>query len=160
LGSRATLLVAGHLREAVKEYERKQLLERVDREAATVGASVPEEIELDGETLPLSEFVFEVRSSEGGESRERVEWAKKKLRRARLDRRQQIEAGEISFETGEDLAAEIVGIDRALNALESLGEADLQSQAERAETADTKRWFSFLKQALGDTDDTTARGPR
>lgn len=146
--------------DGVKEYERKQLLERVDREAATVGASVPDEIELDGERLPLAEFVFEVRSSEGGESRERVEWAKKKLRRERLDRRQRIEDGEVSFEEGEDLAAEIIGIDRALNALESLGEADLQSQSERSEAADTKRWFTFLKKALGREEDTAARGPK
>jgi hypothetical protein len=143
----------------VQEYERKQLLERVERESATVGADIPEQITVQGEELDLQTFVFEIKRRETvpeGE-RERVEQAKRNLRRERLQRKQQIEDGEIDYEDGERLVEAIVGIDRALNALERLGPTDLESQAQRSEAADRKRWMSFLKQALGSGEDTTRR---
>jgi hypothetical protein len=143
----------------VQEYERKQLLERIERESATVGVDIPEQITVQGEELDLQAFVFEIKRRETipqGE-RERVEEAKRNLRRERLQRKQQIEDGAISYETGSELADAIVGIDRALNALEQLGPTDLESEAQRSETADRKRWMSFLKQALGQSDDSTRR---
>jgi hypothetical protein len=138
----------------VKEFERKQLLERVNREAATVGAAIPETIEVQGEEVDLQEFVFEIKRRETvptGE-RERVERAKRNLRRERLERLQRIEDGEVSYAEGERLAESIVGIDRALNALEALGPADLEREAEAQEAADRKRWMKFLRKALGNED--------
>ena len=138
----------------MKEYERKQLLERVEREGATVGADIPETIDVQGESVNLREFVFEIKRREtvpSGE-RDRVDRAKKNLRRERLQRKQLLEDGDISREEGEELVAAIVGIDRALNALESLGPTDLEREAEAQEAADRKRWMSFLKQALGHED--------
>ena len=143
----------------MKEYERKQLLERVERESATVGAEIPERITVQGEVLELQEFVFEIKRRDtipAGE-RERVEQAKRNLRRERLQRKQRIETGAISYEDGQELVESIVGIDRALNALEQLGPTDLETMEERQEAADRKRWMSFLKQALGQSDDTTRR---
>jgi hypothetical protein len=138
----------------VKEYERKQLLERVEREGATVGADIPETIDVQGESVDLREFVFEIKRREtvpAGE-RDRVEEAKKNLRRERLQRKQLLEDGDVTRAEGEEIAAAIVGIDRALNALESLGPTDLEREAEAKEVADRKRWMSFLKQALGHED--------
>jgi hypothetical protein len=138
----------------VKEYQRKQLLERVGREGATVGADIPDEIEVQGETLELQQFVFEIkrRDTVPADERDRVEEAKKNLRRERNDRLDTIEAGEVSYEEGEELARSIVGIDRALNALEQLEPADLEGEAARQEAADQKRWMNFLQQALGHDD--------
>jgi hypothetical protein len=144
----------------VKEYQRKQLLERVDREGATVGASIPDRIEVQGEEIDLREFVFEIKRREtvpAGE-RERVERAKRNLRRERLERLDRIEAGEVSYEEGERLAESVVGIDRALEALESLGPADLEREAQAKEAADRKRWMKFLRQALGRDETTSSRG--
>jgi len=138
----------------VKEFERKQLLERVNREGATVGADIPERITVQGEEVDLQEFVFEIKRREtvpAGE-RERVDRAKKNLRRERLQRLQRIEDGEVSYEEGERLVESIIGIDRALNALEGLGPADLEREAEAKEAADRKRWMTFLKKALGHED--------
>jgi len=138
----------------VKEYERKQLLERLDRAGSTIGADIPERITVQGEEVALREFVFEIKRRETvppGE-RERVEEAKSNLRRERLQRRQRIEDGEISYEEGEKLAEDVVGIDRALNALENLGPTDLEAEARQKEMADRKRWMSFLKQVLGQDD--------
>ena len=138
----------------MKEFERKQLLERVNREGATVGADIPERITVQGEEVDLQQFVFEIKRRDtvpAGE-RERVDRAKKNLRRERLQRFQRIEDDEVSYEEGERLVESIIGIDRALNALEGLGPANLEREAQAQEAADRKRWMSFLKKALGHED--------
>lgn len=138
----------------MQEYERKQLLERVGREGSTLGVDIPERIEIQGEEVRLREFVFEIKRREtvpSGE-RDRVERAKRNLRRERLERKELIEDGEIGFEQGERIASAIIGIDRALEALESLGPESVSEEAERQEAADTKRWMDFLKKALGRDD--------
>ncbi|RKD95196.1 DUF5788 family protein [Halopiger aswanensis] len=143
----------------MQEYERKQLLERVEREGATVGADIPDTIEVQGEEIDLQTFVFEIKRRETvppGE-RERVEQAKRNLRRERLERLEQIEEGDISRERGEELARSIIGIDRALNALENLGPTDLEREQKAQQAADKKRWMSFLKKALGQEDANNAR---
>ena len=146
----------------MQEYERKQLLERIDRESATLGVEIPDRIEIQGEEIRLREFVFEIKRRETvppGE-RDRVERAKRNLRRERLERKERIDAGEIRFETGETLAEAIIGIDRALEALEKLDEGSVEAEAKRQEAADTKRWMDFLKKALGrDDDGPQVRGP-
>jgi hypothetical protein len=144
----------------VQEYERRQLLERVEREGATVGATIPETVEVQGETIDLQEFVFEAKRREEvppGE-RDRVERAKRNLRRERLQRKQRIEDGDVTREEGERLVESIVGIDRALNALKSLGPTDLETEERATETADRKRWVRFLQQALGNDDADRGRG--
>jgi len=138
----------------VQEYERKQLLERIGREGSTLGVDIPDRIEIQGEPVHLREFVFEIKRREtipAGE-RDRVERAKRNLRRERLERKELIEAGEISFEEGEAVARAIIGIDRALEALESLEPESVAAEAKRQEAADTKRWMDFLKKALGHDD--------
>jgi hypothetical protein len=135
----------------VKEYERKQLLERIERDGATVGVDIPDRIEVQGEAVDLREFVVEIKRRETvppGE-RERVERAKKNLRRERLQRKQRIEDGDVSREEGEQLAQAVIGIDRALNALESLGPTTLEAEMEAREKADKQRWMNFLEKALG-----------
>jgi hypothetical protein len=139
----------------VQEYERKQLLERIGRESATLGVDIPEHIDVQGEEVELQSFVFEIKRLDSvppGE-RDRVEQAKRNLRRERLERKERIEEGEISFEAGEELADAIIGIDRALEALENLNAGSVEAEAKRQEAADTKRWMDFLKQALGRDDD-------
>ncbi len=146
----------------MKEYERKQLLERLDRAGSTVGVDIPERTTVQGEPVDLREFVFEIKRLDSvppGE-RERVQTAKSNLRRERLKRRQRVEDGDISYGKGEEIVESILGIDRALNALESLEPTDLEAEAQRKEVADRKRWMSFLKQVLGHDDGSDGRaGP-
>jgi hypothetical protein len=146
----------------VKEYERKGLLERVERDGATLGAEIPDRVEIQGETVALREFVFEVRRHDRvpeGE-RDRVERIKRDLRRERRERLTRLEEADIDYETGEALVDSIVGIDRALEALESLGGPGVEAEAERQAAADRKRWTRFLRQALGHEEPTTRRGSR
>ena len=144
----------------MKEYERKQLLERVNREASTVGVEIPESIEIQGEEIDLRSFVFEIkrRDSVPPGERDRVDRAKRNLRRERLDRLEPIEENEVSYEEGEELASSIIGIDRALEALEGLDAPDPETEAKRQEAADRKRWMSFLKKALGHDSASGASG--
>ena len=158
--ARGTATVEGakwgaRVRTGVQEFERKRLLERVRREGATVGANIPDRIDVQGEEVDLREFVFEIKSRDTipQSERDRVERAKRNLRRERLERLQKIENGEVSYEEGERLAESIVGIDRALNALEQLRPVDLNQEAELQEAQDRKRWVKFLRQALGHDDD-------
>lgn len=143
----------------VREYERERLLERIDREGATVGATIPEKIEVAGDPFPLKEFIFEVKRLESvpPEKQEEVDEAKILLRRERRDRRETLEVGEVPVERGEELAEAVIGIDRALNALESLGSTDLAAEAQAKKAADTKRWYSFLEDVLGKDDDSRKR---
>ncbi|ADB61509.1 hypothetical protein Htur_2633 [Haloterrigena turkmenica DSM 5511] len=146
----------------MQEYERKQLLERVEREGATVGADIPETITIQGEEIDLRTFVFEIKRRETvpqGE-RDRVEQAKRNLRRERIERLEAIEEGDITREEGEELAGSIIGIDRALNALESLGPTNLEREQQAQKAQDRKRWMSFLKKALGKDDDGASRRGR
>lgn len=143
----------------MKKYQRKGLLERVNREAATVGASIPETIDLDDEEIQLRSFVFEIKRRETvpTNEREQVETAKRNLRRERRKRLDRLETEKMSYAEGEQLAESIVGIDRALEALEQLEPVDLEAEEQRNEAADRKRWMSFLQQALGHDDDTKRR---
>ena len=146
----------------VQEYDRKRLLERVEREGATVGADIPDRIEVAGEPFPLKEFVFEVKRLDEvpADTREEVATAKRQLRRERRRRKQELEDADIPRSRGVELVEAIVGIDRALNALESLGPTDLEAEIAANEAADTKRWVSFLEQVLGRDDSDRQRGVR
>jgi hypothetical protein len=146
----------------VNEHERKRLVERVEREGATVGQRVPTEIALDGEPFALREFVVEVGTAERvtPEQRETVEEMQVALRTERTERMDRLEDGDITYDEGEALVASIVGIDRALNALQQLEQPDLEAEAKRQEAADRKRWFSFLREALGHDEDTDGRAAR
>lgn len=145
----------------MKPFERKQLLERIEREGATVGHTIPEEITLDGETLQLREFIFETKGVDAVDpsERERVDDVVTMLRRERLERKQRLEDADLSRESGERLADEIIGIDRALTTLESLDTTDVEAESRQAERADRQRWVTFLKRALGQ-DESEARGTR
>ena len=146
----------------MKEFVRKQLLERIEREGATVGASIPEQVTVQGEEIDLRTFVFEIRRRDTVPpgDRDRVEQAKRNLRRERLQRKQRLADDDISREEGEHLAETIIGLDRALNELEGLGPVDVEAEAQAEATADRKRWTKFLRKALGHADDDSGHGTR
>ena len=135
---------------AVREYERKQLLERVERQGATIGASIPDEITIQESSVALRDFVFEIRRRETypKAERERIRQAKRNLRRARRMRLHTLQEGSISRKQGETLADEIIGIDRALNALDELS-PEIEQEASEHQVESQKRWVRFLKQVLG-----------
>ena len=143
----------------MKEFRRKQLLERIRRDGATIGEQIPTRIKLNGESVALREFVFEIRRRETypQSERDRVETALLTLRRGRRRRQQQIKNNQVSYDDGQILAKEIIGIDRALNALESLEPVDIEAESQQHDVADQQRWLSFLRRALGQDKQNYAR---
>ncbi len=133
----------------MKEYERKTLLEKLDREGGTIGASIPEEVELAGEEVPLRRYVV-------GDARPEVPFSesemKKHLRRLRLDLVEELEEGDLGYEEGERLVERVRGIGRALETLEGSGDS-VELEARAAEVADEKRWRSFLEEVSGEDDE-------
>ena len=125
---------------------RERLLRRVNRQSATVGASLPETVTVGGEELPLAEFVIETRKVPGvpPEHRDPLASAKQTLRAERARRVGRLESEPLDLERAETLADEIIGIDRALNALDNIGQPDYGETARTASIEDHERWTSFL----------------
>ncbi|MFW6385178.1 MAG: DUF5788 family protein [Halodesulfurarchaeum sp.] len=147
----------------MRDYERERYLERIERDGATVGVEIPERIEIDGTEMPLRTFVFEVKTLDAvpPKKQESVAEMRTAIRRARRKRKRKLEGAALSSQEAERLVDEIVGLDRALNALASLGPTDVESAIEAREVADQKRWLSFLDTVLGrDRSGTNRRSRR
>lgn len=139
----------------MKEYQRKQLIERISRDGATIGHQIPSDVTIQDQHIDLNEAVFEFKRHDTypTELREEITEFQKELRRERVRRRDIIEEGDVSYAEGETHAAVILGIDRALNALSSLEPTDIESEVDASRAADQKRWVSFLRDVLdSDTD--------
>jgi hypothetical protein len=149
----------GAVRERVKPFERDRLLERIDREGATIGASIPERLSIDGDPIDLQSFVHEAKRADGPPER-RIQAVVRGLRGERRRRRERIESGDLTREEGEDLADSILGIDRALTVLEADGDTDIEAESEKRRQADRKRWLSFVKSVTGDESGRHAEGKR
>lgn len=138
----------------MREYERAILLERIEREGATVGTEIPAEVEVDGETVALRSAVIELTTGElDDETRERAADLVRGLRGTRRALRERLESPETSLDEGEAIVETIAGIDRALNALTTLDAPSVQEAADRRKREDQRRWLSFLKEALGQEED-------
>lgn len=128
------------------EETREDLLTRVNRQSATVGASLPDVITVGGDELELSEFLIETRRVEGvtPEERELVTEALVALETERKRLVERLETEEMAEQEGEELATTIVGIDRARNALENLRRPSYGEVAGSNSIEDHKRWRDFL----------------
>lgn len=135
----------------MREYERVGLLERIEREGSTIGATIPEEIDIEGERVPLQATVVELTGTDDltADNRERLGSLVRGLRGHRRSLKRQIEAGACTREEGEAIVDRIAGIDRAITALEAAGGPSVADQAKARERMDQRRWMSFLREALG-----------
>jgi hypothetical protein len=169
------------------ESLREELLDRVNSRTATIGASVPDTVTIDGAELDLSEFIVETRAIEAvppavDRKLASVKATLREERRRRLDRLEgTADAGEagngggaideagdgddaideagngddaideaapdaLDRETAERLADEIVGIDRALNALETIRHPDFADEHRSATLDGHERWLAFVNE--------------
>jgi len=130
----------------MNDAERQTLLDRVNRQSATVGATIPETISVHGEEIALREFLVETRKIETlpPETRELVSRARQTLAAERKQRVERLKTDQLSREEAEALADEIIGIDRARNALKTIRHPDFGDQANSASIDDYKRWLSFV----------------
>ena len=129
------------------EAEREAFIERVSRQSATVGASLPERITVDGTDIELRAFVVETRKLERipQETEATLDAAKRTLRTERAERFERLESAPLNREAAATLTEEIIGIDRALNALETIRRPDYGDEAGAAVVEDHKRWLDFVE---------------
>ncbi|MFB6128359.1 MAG: DUF5788 family protein [Halorhabdus sp.] len=135
---------------AISDRRREELLERVQRKSATVGQQLPESVEIQGTEMNLKEFVWETKrqGTVPPELRDRVTDVRAELTAERKQRKQRLESAELTESEAEDLAKSIVGIDRALSALQNLHESDFTDSAREADVESSRRWVSFLDTIL------------
>ncbi len=131
------------------DSERRALLSRVERSSRTIGGSIPDDLTVQGETLPLNEIVFRYKRLEtvSDDHRERLEDLIGDLKRERLARKQRVERGDVSREAAERLVESIHGIDRAVNALENLDGPDIGEELEEKEREDARELLALIDRA-------------
>ena len=129
------------------ERTRRRLLDRIDRPSQTVGATMPDELTVEGTTIDLTEFVFECERLETipDAERDRVEEAKRTLRRERLRRKQRVADEDITVDEAETLVESIHGFDRALNALEGLDTPDYDEQLRQKRLDDARELLELVR---------------
>ncbi|RLM72545.1 DUF5788 family protein [Halorubrum sp. Atlit-26R] len=135
-------------RTAIGDDVRETLLDRVTSQSATVGASVPDEIEVDGTALDLSAFIVETRKVDAVPPAldRKVTAARDALRAERERRLDRLETEPIDRETAEALAEQVIGIDRALNALEGIRRPGFADEHHADTVAGHERWLAFVDQ--------------
>lgn len=138
----------------MKPYERQALLDRIEREGATVGASIPDRLTVQDEAIPLREAVLSLhREAPLADDREAYRRDLViRLRRERTRLIRELETADIGRPTAERIVEDVVGIDRALEVLGSIGDpVDIEAEIRRQELAEMERWRSFLKRARGES---------
>ncbi|KOX96237.1 DUF5788 family protein [Halorubrum tropicale] len=135
-------------RTAIDDGVREALLDRVNSPSATVGASVPDEVEIDGSAVDLSAFIVETRKVDAVPPAldRKVTAARESLRAERARRVERLESDPLGRETAEALADEVVGIDRALNALEGIHRPGFADEHHADTLAGHERWLAFVDQ--------------
>lgn len=135
-------------RTTIGDDVREALLDRVTSQSATVGASVPDEIEVDGTAVDLSAFIVESRKVDAVPPAldRKVTAARDALRGERERRLDRLETEPIDRETAETLAEEVIGIDRALNALEGIRRPGFADEHHADTVAGHERWLAFVDQ--------------
>ncbi len=131
----------------MNERQREELLEKVHRTGTTVGRSIPETVEFDGDRIPLCEVFFELagRDSLSGEDEKRLNELLCNLRRERLRLVQRIERGDIDHTRGKEIVRIILELDRAINAFESLAEPGLEEQIRRQQIASAQELVDLMR---------------
>lgn len=133
----------------MNERQRERLLDRIERPSRTIGEEIPEQLSVLGTTIDLKEFVFECNRLETipEDEQDRIEEMKRDLRRERLARKHRIARDDISYEEGERIARSIHGIDRAVNALESIDSPGIDEELRQKRIEDAKELLALLDSA-------------
>ena len=131
---------------AIGEDERRELLERIARQSATIGSELPETITVGDDELPIEEFLIETWNVEGipAEAKPAVREANRRLVAERERLVERLESEPLGREEATAVAETIVGIDRATNALRSLRGEGFAAATNSSTIDDHKRWLSFL----------------
>lgn len=134
--------------ESIDADSRATLVERVNRQSATVGAKTPATITIAGTKTDIHEFLIETRNLPEIPPgiKELVSSAKRTLKTEREARVERLKTeASLSEATAERLAEEIIGLDRAPNALDGVYRPDYGEEAHTVTIDDYKRWLGFVE---------------
>lgn len=134
----------------LSDRRREELLSRIQRKTATVGQQLPDSVDIQGTEMNLKEFVWETKrqGTVPPEMRDQVREVRRKLATERDSRTERLKSESLTESEAEALAQSIVGIDRAISALQNLHEPDIEAAARERELADNRRWVNFLDNIL------------
>ena len=127
---------------------RAELLERVNRQSATIGAKTPATITIDGTEIDLHAFLIETRELPEipPGTKELVSTAKQRLKTERDERAERLKTDQtLDEEAAETIAEEIIGLDRARNALDGIYCPNYGEEAHNMTIDDYKRWLGFVE---------------
>ena len=127
---------------------RAELLERVNRQSATIGAKTPATITIDGTEIDLHAFLIETRELPEipPGTKELVSTAKQRLKTERDERAERLKTDQtLNEEAAETIAEEIIGLDRARNALDGIYRPNYGEEAHNTTIDDYKRWLGFVE---------------
>jgi len=134
--------------ESIDADSRAALVERVNRQSATVGATTPETITINDTVIDLHEFLIETRNLPEipPGTKDLVSTAKRRLKTERTERVERLKTEEsLSEAAAETLAEEIIGLDRARNALDGVYRPDYGEETHNMTIDDYKRWLGFVE---------------
>ncbi len=128
--------------------DRHALIKRVSKQGATIGASLPETVTVHGEEIDLDAFLIETRKVDGvpPDAAEILSEAKREFQAARNEKYERLKHAPLNKAEAEALATEIIGIDRALNALRRIRRPQYGEESQAKQIEDYKRWLGFLDQ--------------
>jgi len=136
--------------ETLSKYERENLLIKLEKEFAFAGATIPAEIEADGERIRLKDLVLEMAKKRGsltpGEG-EKVDRVIAVIRRKRKEIVARIAREEMTASEAHDLYGMAMGLDRALDTLYNapLPKPSLGEEAKKAKMEDGRRWMNLVR---------------
>jgi len=143
--------------EMLSGVERENMLIKLDKEFAFAGATIPEEMEVEGERIRLKAFTFEVSKKRGRLSQAEMEEVDRVIALA-IKRRREIVARlsreELTKVEARRLYEEARGLDRALDTLYavSLPKQSVKEEANRAKLEDGRRWLSLIRKVYSRED--------
>lgn len=136
--------------EKLTKLERENLLIKLEKEFAYAGATIPVEIEADGERIKLRAFVFEMSKKRGAlqpEDLERIDGMIAVVKRNRREIVRRIAVEDLSKKEARQLYEIVTGLDRALDTLFSAPEpkVSIEEESRKAKVEDGRRWLALVR---------------
>jgi len=131
------------------ERTRRQFLRKIQQPSTTVGATIPEVVELDGEEIQVRETYFELNRREelSEDDLEQVELVLEVLKRKRRQLVVQIESEDLNREAAEAIVSTVHDLDRAIGAFESMTDAGIGEKMHQEELQSAKELLSLIDQS-------------
>ena len=132
--------------------ERKRIMNRIQSLFNWIGATIPEDIEIENKRIKLRKLVsdFITKSDVSGEDKENIRILIKALKKKSVELRKVISTQDITDHEAMELLDEITGIIRAVDKLRNLTEDDEEEISSGKEDLmrkidDEKRWLKFTR---------------